>query len=157
MHAQRQGVVLPKRAPRYGLLLIQLELALMYFQTMWHKSADVSWRTGELASYFFMGTYSIIQKPLLIDLPRLSVFLTHLALLIEISVPFLLWNNKWRIFGFVGGYSLHFVIFFSEVPIFSLVCMISYWAFVSGDDLDRLHRFLNRHFGWYRRRFSESV
>jgi len=145
--ARQKGEVLPKQAPQYGLLLIQLEIVLMYIQTLWHKAGDPYWRNGELATYFLMGTYSFVQTPLLLDWPKVSVVLTHLTLFLEVLAPAFLCFARTRLWGFVCGYTLHFAIFFSEVPIFSLVCLMSYWAFVSGDDLDRLQGWLKRR-GW---------
>jgi len=142
--ARQRGEPLPTTAPQYGLLLIQLEIVMMYVQTLWHKVGDPYWRNGELASYFFLGTYSFMQKPLLLDLPRVSVFFSHLTLLLETLAPAFLCFARTRLWGFVCGYTLHFAIFFSEIPIFSLVCMMAYWAFVSGDDLDRLGAWLVR-------------
>tara|TARA_B100000959_G_scaffold32702_1_gene31137 strand:+ start:897 stop:1823 length:927 start_codon:yes stop_codon:yes gene_type:complete len=143
--ARKKGISLAKTVPRYGLILIQLEVALMYFQTVWYKIGDPFWRNGELVSYFVMGTYSIIQKPLLIDFPRVGVFLTHMTIIIQHYLPFLLWNKKLRLIGFISGCAMHFAILFSTVPIFSLVVFMSYWAFVSGEDLDRIKDFFQRY------------
>jgi hypothetical protein len=145
--ARQKGETLETMAPQYGLLLIQLEIVLMYIQTLWYKVGDPYWRNGELATYFLMGTYSVVQEPLLLNLPRVSVFLTHLTLFLEVLAPAFLCFARTRLWGFVCGYTLHFAIFFSEVPIFSLVCLMSYWAFVSGDDLDRLQAWFKRR-GW---------
>ena len=49
--------------PRYGLTLMQLQVFVVYYQTMWLKLPDQYWRNGELMSYFMMSMYSRYPTP----------------------------------------------------------------------------------------------
>jgi hypothetical protein len=48
----------PARVPRYGLRLIQWQLAIVYAVTVWLKLPDPYWRNGEFMSYFMMSIFS---------------------------------------------------------------------------------------------------
>ena len=137
--------------PRYGLLLVQWQVAVLYWQTAWLKVADVSWRNGEFISYFMLSIYSRFQGPEWADRVLLSSVLTYATLVIEIAIPLLLWNRKTRWLGFVLGAGLHLsILVVAKVWLFSLAVLVPYVAFLDGRDLDHCTRW------WDRRRGKEG-
>lgn len=128
----------PESLPRYGLLVLKVQVSLIYLSTVWSKVADPSWRNGDLLQYFFLSVYRVGDGTWALKWPLLLAALTYLTLLIEVSVPFLLWNKTWRPLGFLLGWGLHLSIALSSnVGLFSLVMMSCYFVFLDGDDMDR--------------------
>ncbi len=126
-------------APRHGLVLMQVQLAVVYWQTIWLKLADVSWRNGEFISYFMMSLYSRFPSAAWAHWETASALLTYATLVVEISVPLLLWQRRTRWLGFVAGFGLHLgILAVSTIWLFSLAILVPYLAFLEGDDLDRL-------------------
>lgn len=126
-------------APRYGLLLVQWQVAVVYWQTAWVKVADISWRNGEFLSYFMISIYSRFQSPAWADRVMLSSILTYATLAIELAIPLLLWNRKTRWLGFLLGAGLHLsILAVAKVWLFSLTVMVPYLAFLDGRDLDQV-------------------
>jgi hypothetical protein len=131
--------------PRYGLLVLKIQVSLIYFSTVWHKVADSNWRNGDLLQYFFLSVYRIGDGTWALKWPLLLASLTYLTLVIEMSVPLLLWNKRWRPLGFLLGWGLHLSIAAtSNIGLFSLVMMSCYFVFLDGDDIDRLERIFAR-------------
>lgn len=124
--------------PRYGLLLMQWQLAVLYWQTVWLKVADVSWRNGEFFSYFMLSIYSRFQGIEWADRLVLSSILTYATLVIELAIPLLLWCRKTRWLGFLLGFGLHLsILVVAKVWLFSLTVLVPYLAFLERADLDR--------------------
>lgn len=134
-----------RRVPRYGLVLFQVQLAVIYWQTVWLKLNDAFWRNGEFISYFMLSIYSRIPRAFWADQILLSNVLTFGTLAVEIAVPFLLWKERTRIWGFFIGWGLHIgIALFSEIWVFSLVTMMMYLAFLTGRDLTRIQSALGK-------------
>ena len=125
--------------PRYGLILIQIQLAVVYWQTLWLKEVDGSWRNGEFISYFMLSVYSRFPSIAWARWEMASALLTYGTLIIELALPLLLWNRRTRWLGFAAGFALHFgILVTSKIWLFSLVVLVPYLAFLDGKDLDRL-------------------
>ncbi len=137
----RGGAIRRRWAPRHGLVLTQLLLAVIYWQTVWLKVADPAWRSGEFLSHFMLSLYSRFQTPAWAGWELLSSLLSHATLLIELVVPLLLWNRRTRRLGFALGFGLHLgILAVSHIWLFSLAILVPYCAFLDGRDLDALGR-----------------
>jgi hypothetical protein len=131
----------PDESPRYAAVLLQLLLAMIYWQTVWEKVPHGGWQNGELISYFMMSEWSKFPSMVWAEPPMLVVsnFVTYGTLVFEAAIPVLLWRKKTRWLGFACGIALHGgIAVLSPIWIFSLSMMIPYIAFLDGDDLDRL-------------------
>lgn len=129
--------------PRYGLLLLQVQLAVIYWETVWLKIKDDAWRHGEFIAYFMRSMYSRFPDWPWEHWELLSNGLTYGTLIIEVAVPLLLWSRRYRWWGFVLGWGLHLGIWgMSSLWLFSLTIMIPYFAFLERADLDTLSRWL---------------
>lgn len=131
--------------PSYGLVLMKLQVFVIYYQTVWLKSADKYWRTGDLMSYFMMSMYSRVPGRQWADWQTFANLMTYGTLLIELAVPWLLLFRRTRVLGFVLGFGMHIAIgLLSTLWLFSFCMMSTYLAFLAREDVDAL-------FGWLRR------
>lgn len=133
--AVRRSVAL---ASRHGLVLTQIQLAVVYWQTVWLKVPDAYWRSGEFFSYFMMSIYARFPSAAWARWEVVSAVLSHATLAVEMAIPLLLWRRRTRLWGIVAGIGLHVSIFaVSHILLFSLAVLVPYVAFLDGEDLDR--------------------
>lgn len=129
--------------PRYGLVLFQIQLAVIYWQTVWLKLSDQFWRNGEFISYYMMSMYTRFPDSAWADRLLISNVLTYGTLIAEISIPLLLFFKRTRVLGFVVGWGLHLgILAMSNLVVFSLIMLVPYLAFLDNDDIQRIRRFL---------------
>ncbi len=143
------GAVERSRAlvPRYGLVLTQVLLAVIYWQTVWLKAPDAAWRNGEFISHFMLSLYSRFPSVAWAEWEVVSAVLSYATLLIELAVPLLLWKRSTSWLGFALGFSLHLgILTVSHIWLFSIAILVPYLAFLTGEDLDAIRGFLRRRF-----------
>jgi hypothetical protein len=121
--------------PRYGLRLVQWQLMLIYVCTVWLKAPDEFWRRGEAIPYFMMSMFARHPSPVFSHHPALGALLTYGTLLVEISIPFLLWMRKTRMFGVALGMGLHIGIALSaRLALFTIAMLPLYASFFEAED-----------------------
>jgi hypothetical protein len=120
------------KAPQYGLVLIQLQVFIIYWQTVIQKLGDQYWAKGESITYFllshhgrFLGSWPVAWHDLLDKI-------NYLTLIIELAIPILLWIRNTRRLGLWIGIGLHLSIAILGVnlALFSLTMIVSYLAFI---------------------------
>jgi hypothetical protein len=129
--------------PVYGLRLMQWQLFVLYFMTVWLKVPDSFWRNGQVLAYFSISQYSRTSDGLfLVRHEWLSTIGTYMSMAAEASIPWLLWSRRTRILGMAVGFGLHFMIgVTARLGVFS-VCMIPpYMAYLERGDIDWLKAF----------------
>lgn len=135
------------QVPSYGLKLMQLQLIVIYLDTVWLKLPDEFWQSGELIAYFLMSYYSRVAHPIWADLEWLSVVLTYSTLVIETAIPFLLLFRKTRPLAFALGLGLHGTIaILSNLYLFSVAILPLYLCFLEGKDIEAIRNALKRWF-----------
>ncbi|MCB1234841.1 MAG: HTTM domain-containing protein [Verrucomicrobiae bacterium] len=140
-HARRAELLVS----RHGLLLMQLQLAVMYWHTVWLKVVDPFWRSGEFLSFFMLSFYSRFPYPFFAKATVLIAILTYATLVIELIVPNLLWCRRTRALGFLLGTGLHLTILLvTQIWLFSIIALMPYFAFLDGHDVDRALRLARR-------------
>lgn len=129
-----------RRAPaRYGLRLMQWQLLLIYWCTVWLKAPDPYWRRGETISYMLMSNFARFPTPRAAFMGLWDPILTWGTLVIELTVPILLWQRKSRFLGLALGLGLHAgIALTSKLALFSLAMLPLYLAFFERHDWDRL-------------------
>ena len=126
----------------YGLVLMRYQLSLIYLCTFLAKIPDPAWITGDAVGFFLLSVYSRHPFQAIADFPRLVVILSYLTLVIEFLLPWLLWNRRTRVLGFVLGWGLHGTILVSSrLGMFSLVMMASYICFLDSADIESIKSF----------------
>jgi hypothetical protein len=134
-----------KPLPRYGVRLMQWQLLLIYWCTVWLKAPDQYWRRGEIVSHMLMSNFGRFPSPKAADLGVLDPLLTWGTLLIEVLVPVLLWKQSTRLFGAFLGLMLHAgIAIATNLSLFSLAMFPLYLAFFETRDWNRLGEWVRR-------------
>jgi len=131
--------------PVYGLRLAQWQMMLIYVCTVWLKAPDPYWRNGDTIQYFLMSMFARFPTAGAAHLGAAGGLLAYGTLLIEASVPFLLWMRKTRWLGVCLGASLHIgIAVASKLALFSLAMAPFYVSFFEREDFDALDRIFRR-------------
>jgi hypothetical protein len=139
--------------PSYGLRLVQWQVMLIYLCTVWLKAPDPFWRNGSAVPYFLMSMFARHPTSAAAHLGALGAAFTYGTLLIEVSVPFLLWMRKTRWLGVASGAALHLgIAATSDLALFTLAMLPLYAAFFEAQDFDEMARWIGFHSRppWYR-------
>lgn len=132
-------------APRYALRILQWQLLLIYWCTVWLKAPDQYWRRGEVISHMLMSNFARFPTPAAAELGAFDAVLTWGTLLIELLVPILLWKRDTRLFAAGLGILLHGGIAIgSKLGLFSLSMVPLYFAFFEAQDWNRIGAWLHR-------------
>lgn len=127
--------------PRYGLVLLQIQVAVIYWQAVVERVGDRFWKNGEFMSYYLLSHHSRFAGPWVHEWAGVLRTATHLTNLVEIAIPILLWVRVTRKVGLATGAALHLGIaaFSLNIGLFSLAMMMAYIPFLGGlpaDDWD---------------------
>jgi hypothetical protein len=122
----------PLRAP-WALRLMQIQLSVIYFATLWGKLQGDLWRDGSAVSYALrVGDIHRFPTPgFVTGSVVLTELLTFGTLLLELSLAVLVWNRVLRPWVLALGVLLHLSIAFSiMVGFFTMLMLTTYLAFV---------------------------
>jgi Vitamin K-dependent gamma-carboxylase len=140
----------------HGLRMLQWQLMLIYWVTFWLKAPDRYWRQGEVLSYFGVSMFARSPDPAFVDIGMWDPLLSWGTLLIELTVPVLLWKRNTRWFGMFLGLCLHGgIAIVGRLGLFSLAMVPLYLAFLERQDFDAIERAL-RHWGIVKKRSTEA-
>jgi hypothetical protein len=144
----------PLRAP-WALRLMQIQVSIIYFSTVWEKLQGSRWRDGTAVSYALrIGDVHRFPTPgFLADSVVMSEVMTFGTLLVELSLAIFVWNRTLRPWVLALGVSLHLSIELSMmVGFFSLLMLTTYLAFLPPETASRLVLSIRR---WTRRRLGQ--
>jgi hypothetical protein len=131
--------------PIYGLRLMQWQLLLIYWCTVWLKAPDQYWRRGETISYMLMSNFARFPTPSAASLGLWDPLLTWGTLVIELLVPLLLWQRTYRFVGLALGFALHAgIALTAKLGLFSLAMAPLYLAFLEPSDWERMVRWWSK-------------
>ena len=127
------------RPSSYGLRMVQWQLMLIYVCTVWLKAPDEFWRRGEAITYFMMSMFARHPSPWFSHHEVLGAVFTYGTLLVEASLPWLLWMRKTRMFGVLLGAGLHVGIGLSaKLALFTIAMVPLYVSFFETADFEWL-------------------
>jgi len=117
--------------PRYGLVLIQIQTCIIYWQSVFQKMGDYYWKNGESITYFLLSHHGRFQGKWPVHFHGLFDKINYLTLLIELTLPLLLWISKTRKIGVIIGIGFHvsIAILGINLTLFSMTMIICYLAF----------------------------
>ena len=120
------------KAPQYGLVLIQIQVFIIYWQTVTQKLGDQYWAKGESITYFLLSHHGRFTGSWPVSWHELFDKINYLILIIELAIPVLLWIRNTRKLGLWIGIGLHLsiAILGINLALFSLTMIMSYLAFV---------------------------
>lgn len=140
----QKSALRPRQVARYGLILMRLQVAAIYLQTVVAKAIDIDgyWRSGEFLPYFLMSRYARWPTAWAAAHPDLLQLGTYVALLTEAAIPVLLLVRRTRLWGMLLGVLFHgFVAVISRtIEPFLLAMMMAYLAFLTRQDVEWLQR-----------------
>lgn len=122
----------------WGMRILRLQLAVVYLSTVFEKLRGQTWTEGT-ATFRAFGLKNMQRFPLPGFLATNGVahnLLTWATLVLEVAVPILLFNPKWRRKAAFVGFCFHMGIEYTlRVGIFSWVMMVCYLAFFTREDV----------------------
>lgn len=126
----------PAMGSPWAVRLMQMQICIMYFWSVFNKFGDQTWRSGE-ALYWILRNLDRARWPLpsiLADTMGGIHLLTYGTLLVEGAFPFLVWSRRFRGAILLAGAGLHLGIEYAmNIQIFQYVVLASYLLFCSGD------------------------
>jgi hypothetical protein len=130
--------------PAYGISLMRLQVAVIYWQGICTKLTDKYWQDGEFLSYFLLSVHARWPHPRVAEWNDFLIPVTYFAILIEIAIPVLLFIPRTRRIGFVLGFSFHLLIAIMgrHLFFFSLTMWMTYVAFIGTGTLDRAEQWV---------------
>ena len=128
------GVPAPSVAANLGLRLIQLHLTLIYANAGLAKLRGDAWWNGRAAwGLMSAAEFSPVDFSWVAAYPRLIEAATHIGLLLELALPFLLWARPLRPLGLAVALVMHASIgLMLGLNEFSLAMITGCLAFASG-------------------------
>jgi predicted DCC family thiol-disulfide oxidoreductase YuxK len=111
--------------------MLQVQVAVIYLVTAYAKSRGSLYHEGTAMYYVFgLVDFNIRGVELLMNYPVLCSFLTYSALLIELTLPFLLWFRSARPYAVLLGLFAHgWIIVFMTIPVFGVLMLATYIPF----------------------------
>ena len=141
----------PALVPAYGISLMRLQVAVIYWQGIGTKLADKYWQDGEFLSYFLLSVHARWPHARVAEWNDFLIPVTYIAILIEIAIPVLLFIPRTRRIGFLLGFGFHLLIAVMgrHIFLFSVTMWMSYVAFIGVAALDRIE-------AWWRARIRKA-
>lgn len=130
--------------------LVQIQVAIVYFTTVWHKWFGAWWKEG-IATWFpaNLREFDRFPVPEFIDRQPFLAITTYGTLLVELSLATLVFYRPFRKWVLLGGILLHGGIEYRmNIPLFAFLMCSLYVAFYEGEEVaawwDRLKARFNR-------------
>jgi vitamin K-dependent gamma-carboxylase-like protein len=130
----------PRRAP-WATRLIQIQLSVVYFATVWAKVRGNDWNDGTAVSYALrLDDLERFHVPTLISTNQVvSNLATFGTLAIELSIAVLVWNRKVRPWVLAAGVAMHLAIAINiMIGFFSMAMFVAYLSFVPPETMERV-------------------
>ncbi len=132
--------------------LIQVQMALMYSTTVWHKCTGVLWLQGIAAWYPPKLTeFNRFPTPAFVDLPPFLQMATYGTLIVELALASLVFWKPARKWVLLSGILLHAVIEYRfNIPLFAFLSVAQYISHYESPEVE----------GWLarmKRRFSKEA
>ncbi|GDY18725.1 hypothetical protein LBMAG56_00700 [Verrucomicrobiota bacterium] len=130
--------------PVWSTRLFQVQLALIYFFSGFHKLASNDWYNGSALHYvFFQATWSRVDLSWATNYPFATGLLTYATLFYELLLfPALVWNRRTRLPILTFGILLHLSIAVTmKVFVFGEIMLLFYLCFLTQEHYDCLRGF----------------
>jgi hypothetical protein len=137
--AVRRGVAKP--IPQVSLWpqrLMEIQVAIVYFTTFWHKWQGNMWREGT-ATWMTTNLHEFDRFPVpaFVDRQPFVMATTWWTLLVEIAMGTIVFNRKCRKWVLLNAVVLHLGIEWRmNIPLFAFIMIASYVVFYEGDEVD---------------------
>lgn len=119
--------------------LVQIQVAIVYFTTVWHKWLGTTWRDGTATWYpSQLHEFDRFPVPDWLYQPPFLQITTYGTLAVELALATLVFHSSLRKWVLLAGVILHLYIEYSmNIPLFAAVMISSYVSFYEGDEVSR--------------------
>jgi len=125
--------------PGWGLRLIQIQIAMVFFSTALVKLSGKEWIDGTALYYVsrlddFFGRFPV--PAWLFDTPWTVALMTWAVILVELTVPILIWFRKTRRLCLVAALLFHLANEWTmHLFLFHWIMLVGWLSFLTSDDL----------------------
>ena len=150
-----QAPAIPEMVSLWPQRLVQFQVALVYFTTVWHKWFGTYWRDGTATWYpLHLKEFERFWLP---DFMREGIMIpitTYGTLLAELGMCTLVFFKPWRKWAILAAVGMHlFIEYAMNIPLFSFLMITTYLAFFEGEEISAWARRVGARF----RRFALKV
>lgn len=131
--AARGGRPLSPVASVWALRLLQVQVAVLYADSVWEKLAGETWRDGTAVGRAVSAEHlqRLVVPDWFLSNTLLVAAATWGALVVEAAIPALVWDRRWRPWVLGAGVALHLGIEVTlDLGFFPATILVSYLAFV---------------------------
>lgn len=117
--------------------MMQLQVAIVYFTTVWHKSFGAWWLNGT-ATWFppQLDEFDRFPVPAFFDKQPMLAITTYGTLLVELALATLVFSKPMRKWVLIGGLLLHAGIEWRmNIPMFAFIMVSTYIVFYEGTEV----------------------
>lgn len=139
---------LPKSKPVWGVRLLQIQLAVVYVWTFWHKLKGETWFDGSAVYYATrLESLTNFQMPFLLDSIWALKFATWGTLILELALGTLIWFNEFRKPLIFLGIAFHLSIeYLMSIPFFELYMVVLLLNFFTPEEFRSAVKLVRRKF-----------
>lgn len=133
--------------------LVQFQVALVYFTTVWHKAFGTYWRDGTATWYpLHLNEFQRFWLP---EFMRENAVFTAITtwgtLAVELALATLVFFKPWRKWAILGGIGLHlFIEYAMNIPLFAFLMIATYLSFYEGDEISTWAKAVGERFKRFR-------
>jgi hypothetical protein len=137
--ARRRGLAPEQPAPvsLWPQRLVQIQVAVVYFTTVWHKMLGGTWRDGTATWYVpRLEEFDRFPGPPWMDDMPFVAFTTYATLAIEFALCSAVFYRPLRKWALIAGLLLHASIDYRfNIPLFAQIMVAGYVAFYEGHEV----------------------
>jgi uncharacterized membrane protein YphA (DoxX/SURF4 family) len=151
-----KAATLPALVSMWPQRMMQFQVTLVYFTTVWHKMMGTHWRDGT-ATWFVpqLHEFDRFPVPAFVDTQPFVALTTYGTLVIELAIAFLAYAKPARMWVLLSGVLLHAVIEYRfNIPLFSFVMCSTYLAFYDGEEFSSFAKRLGRKLSRFHRQVA---
>ncbi len=118
--------------------MMQVQLAVMYVTTVWHKSFGATWLDGTATHYpLNLAEFDRFSVPAWFDAQPMLAISTWGTLLVELALGTLVFSKVFRKPVVIAGLVLHAGIEYQfNIPMFALIVTSCYIVYYEGEEVD---------------------
>lgn len=130
--------VIPAAVSIWPQRLVQFQVALVYFTTVWHKAFGTYWRDGTATWYpLHLNEFHRFWLPEFVRENSVIIAITTWGTLaVELALATLVFFKPWRKWAILGGVGLHlFIEYAMNIPLFAFLMIATYLSFYEGEEI----------------------
>jgi hypothetical protein len=151
--ARKRGApAIPEEVSLWPQRMMAIQVAIVYYTTVWHKWAGSYWRDGTANWYpMHLNEFDRFYVPPFMASEWFIKLTTYGTLILEVGLATLVFVKPFRRWIVLGGVLLHLFIEYSmNIPLFAFLMMSSYVSFYEGGELANC-------WDWIKAKFSKGA